>query len=121
MVDRTSSVDKTHHIVCGTVSSLSPFGVFVPSNPSSVPAQLQQLQTLINSFNLKKPAAKKFTHRLDDARKAFNKIHKNKVKPFQELAEFIRDVRAQTGKSLTAAEAQDLLLLATQIQSEVGC
>ena len=34
-VDRTSSVDTTHHIVCATVTSLSPFAIF--SQPAQAP------------------------------------------------------------------------------------
>ena len=92
--------------------------------PVNVSAELQQLQLLLNSFNLKKPAAKKFTHRLDEARKALvnEKQHKHNEKRFcDELAKFIKDARKETGKSLSAAEADQLLLLATQIAHEAGC
>ena len=116
--DRTTSTDSVNHIVCGTVSSLSPFAVLTPSD---INGQLQQLQALINSFNLKKPAAKRFTHRLDDARRALNR-RKHSAKAFcEELGEFIKDVRRQTGKSLTASEASQLLALAQQIAGEAGC
>ena len=65
-----------------------------------VAGQLQQLQSLIDSFNLRKPAARRFTHRLDDARRALNK-RKHSTKHFcEELGEFIRDVRRQTGRSV---------------------
>src|SRR5262249_15361747 len=67
-VNRTTSVDSVNHIVCGTVSSLSPFAVLAPVGISS---QLQQLQVLVNQFNLGRPADKQFTHRLDNAKKAF--------------------------------------------------
>ena len=116
--DRTTSVDSANHVVCGSVSSLSPFAVLMRID---VAGQLQQLQSLIDSFNLRKPAARRFTHRLDDARRALNK-RKHSTKHFcEELGEFIRDVRRQTGRSLTTAEASQLLALATQIALEVGC
>ena len=60
---------------------------------------------------------------MDDARKAWARQRKHHhLKLFcHELAEFIRDVRKASGRSLTAAEASQLLLLATEIEGEVGC
>jgi hypothetical protein len=115
-VNRTSSVDHTNHIVCGTVSSLSPFAVLTRTNVSG---ELQALQTLVNSFNLRKPAARKFNHRLDAARKALAKGHHKKF--CKELDAFLRDVQKQSGKSLTASEADQLRTLAEQIASKAGC
>lgn len=47
---------------------------------------------------------------------------KQRLKLFcHELEKFISDVRKASGKSLTAAEASQLLLVATQIEGEVGC
>ncbi len=118
-VDKTTSVDTATHIVCGRVPSLSPFAVLAPIDVS---AQLQQLQVLINSFNLSKPAAKRFTHRVDELRRAWTSKHKHSNRRFcHELAEFVEAVERQSGRTLTAAEANQLLTLAALIAGETGC
>jgi hypothetical protein len=118
-VDRTSSVDIVNHLVCGTAPSLSPFAVLMPIDISG---QLQQLQVLINGFNLNKPAAKKFTHRVDKLRKEWAAQDKQTVKRFcKTLAQFMDDVRKQSGRKLTPSEASQLLMQAEVIAGEVGC
>ena len=118
-VDKTTSVDIVNHIVCGSVPSLSPFAVLAPIDVS---AQLQQLQVLINSFNLRKPVAKRFTHRVDELRRAWASKHKHSKRRFcHELAELVEAVQKQSGRTLTAAEANQLLTLAALIAGETGC
>lgn len=109
------------HVVCGDVSSLSPFAVLIPPD---VAGQLQQLQGLIDNFNLRKPVARRFTHRLDDVRRAWFRHHRHKDtrETFcEELGEFIVNVQRQSRKTLTAGEAGQLLALAQLIAGEVGC
>ena len=89
-----------------------------------VSRELQELQILINSFNLNKPDARRFTHRLDDARRAWTRHlkHEHGVRAFcEELAEFISTVQAQAGNTLTADEATQLVTVAELIASEAGC
>ncbi len=120
-VDRTTFTSPTDHVVCGDVSSLSPFAVLIPPD---VAGQLQQLQGLIDNFNLRKPVARRFTHRLDDVRRAWFRHHRHKDtrEPFcEELREFIANVQRQSRKTLTAGEAGQLLALAQLIAEEVGC
>jgi hypothetical protein len=89
-----------------------------------VSRELQQLQILINSFNLSKPEARRFTHRLDDTRRAWvrHRKHAHSAKAFcEELAKFINAVQKQAGNTLTAGEATQLLTVAELIASEAGC
>ena len=111
--------------ICGRVTSLSPFVVAVKVPPSAdVATQLQQLQAMVESFNLRKAVAKRFIHRLDQVQDAWadTRDHKKVTKKFCEaLDKFMRDVQKATGKTLTAAEAAQLLALSQLIASEIGC
>jgi hypothetical protein len=121
-VDRTTMpVDPLNQLVCGLVSSLSPFAVFMPVDVSG---QLQQLQALVESFNLRKPVAKRFAHRLDEVLAAWadSHHHKHSARDFcKNLDKFMRDVEKATDKTLAAAEASQLLSMAQLIAGEVGC
>ncbi len=118
--DVTTSTDTTAHIVCGSVTSLSPFGVFFQQ--PNVLSELHQLQVLIDSFNLKKPATRRFTHRLDEARRAFVKSKHDSTKTFcREMSDFIKDVQKAPGRTLTTAEANQLLSIAMSIVAQAGC
>jgi hypothetical protein len=110
-----------NHLACITVGSLSPFAVVMPMD---VAGQLQQLQGLVESFNLRKPVAKRFAHRLDKALAAWadKHHHKHSARDFcKDLDKFMRDVEKATGTTLTAAEAAQLLTLSQLIAGEVGC
>jgi hypothetical protein len=118
-VNRTTAVDESNHVVCGTVSSLSPFAVLMPID---VTGRLQELQVLINSFNLKKPAAKKFMHRVDKLRRAWVTEQTHHPHRFcDELAKFVKAVHKESGKKLTRAEANELLERAALLAIDVGC
>ncbi|MEO8679226.1 MAG: choice-of-anchor Q domain-containing protein [Vicinamibacterales bacterium] len=124
-VDVTSRLTATS--VCGNVTSLSPFvvAVRVPAPSVDVAAQLRQLEAMVNSFNLRKPVARRFVHRLDEVQEEWRETRhhqKNHTKEFcKELDKFMRDVQKATGKTLTAAEAGQVLALAQLIAGEVGC
>lgn len=117
-VDVTASF--ANGIVCSTpLASLSPFAVLAPMD---IAAQLAQLQELIDSFNLRKRVELRFTFRLDIARFVWSWKHRHNVRAFcAEMQDFVREVRRSTGRTLTAAEASQLLQLATQIETEAGC
>lgn len=118
-VNRTTLVDKVEHIVCGTVTSLSPFAVLVPI---SVSAQLQDLQVAINSFNLRKPAAERFNHRIDKLRGLWVSQHKHAERRFcAELAKFVKTVGKESGKTLSPEEANELLTRAASIAGAADC
>jgi hypothetical protein len=118
-VNRTTSVDAVHHIVCGAVTSLSPFAVLAPI---SISRQLQDLQAAINSFNLQKQAAHKFTHRVDKLRRALASDHKHGGTRFcAALARFVHAVEKQSGNTLTTAEANEVLMRAAAIAASAGC
>lgn len=118
-VDRTTSFDPVNRIVCGIVSSLSPFAVLAPID---VTQQLQDLQVLINNFNLRKPVDKRFTHRVDKLKTVWVSDRRNRSKQFcHELAKFTQLIAKESGKTLTASEANQLLALTVSIRGSAGC
>ena len=118
---RTNSVDTLNHVVCGNVPSFSPFAVLMRVD---IDGQLQQLQALVESFNLRKPVARRFIHRLHEVRAAWadKHHHKHSGKEFcKNLEKFMRDVQKTIGKTLTTAEAGQVLALPQLIATEVSC
>ena len=120
-INRTASVNTVDHVVCGVVSSLSPFAVLMPAD---VAGQLQVLHALVESFNLRKPVARRFIHRLGEVREAWVSKHRHHHRTHEfcrELEKFMRDVEKASGRTLTAAEADQLLALAHVIAGDAGC
>jgi hypothetical protein len=92
--------------------------------PSSVTTAglLQQLIDLVAADNLRQGISNSLDAKLQDVQAALNAARNNNIGTACNLmTAFINDVNAQSGKSITTAQAQALLNLATQIKQSLGC
>lgn len=94
-VDRTTSLDTTNNIICGSVTSFSNFIVAI------VPTT-QDLIDKINTMGLEKGLTNSLTAKLETAQRNNPNVAQNT------LDAFINEVNAQSGKGLTPAQATEL-------------
>ena len=82
-------------------------------------AQISALINTINSFQLPKGLQTSLDAKLRDALSAVNAG--NTATACSDLTDFISEAKAQSGKKLTVAQADQLIAAATQIQVVLGC
>ena len=111
-VDCTTLVDTENDIICGEVTSLSPFAVF-QGNPVQLVHQLVQ-QVL--DLNLQSGIENSLDAKLDAVLKAIDDLNaNNNVAAINVLGAFINAVEAQRGKKIPVGDADALIAAAQYI------
>jgi len=109
-LDRTISNDTINQIICGEVTSLSPFAVF-QGDPKQL---IQQLVQQVIDLNLQSGVENSLDAKLDAALKTIDDLNANNdVAAINSLSAFINAIEAQRGKKLTEEQA-DLLIADAQ-------
>ena len=99
------------------VPSLSPFVIV-----KGAADQFSDLVRLIKSFNLKAGIENSLDAKLQNALKAYQAaLAKDRPTACNQMGAFTSEVRAQTNKSITLSQADQLLSAANQIKRVVGC
>lgn len=105
-VDVTTTVDTSANLVCGEVTSFSPFVVVEPDTPEHL---LARLQDELASLNLPKGIAQALQAKLEAAAAALADGRPNGTGVASNvLAAFVNQLHAQRGKKVSTADA-DLL------------
>lgn len=104
-------------------STLNVYGARITLPSAVTPASLlQQLIDLVGSYNLKQGISNSLDTKLQDAQAALDAARNNNIGTACNLVtSFMNEVSAQSGKSITTAQAQALLNLAIQIKQSLGC
>jgi hypothetical protein len=109
-VDRTISNDTINQIICGEVTSLSPFAVF-----QDLKQLMQQLSQRIIDLNLQSGIENSLDAKLDAALKAIDDLNANNdVAAINTLSAFINAIEAQRGNKIPIGDA-DALIAAAQL------
>lgn len=87
--------------------------------PSSNANRINDLIALIRSFNLPAGTANSLITKLNDALAAIN--ISDTATACDYLAAFINETQAQSGKKITAEQADQIVSSASQIKTELGC
>ena len=87
--------------------------------PSSTPNQINDLIALVQSFNLPSGTANSLITKLEDALAAISAS--DTATACICLTSFINECQAQSGKKLTADQANQLINSANQIKAALGC
>jgi hypothetical protein len=87
--------------------------------PSSTPNQITDLIALVQSFNLPGGIANSLITKLQDALAAI--AASDTAMACDSLTAFINECQAQSGKKLTADQANQLINSANQIKTNLGC
>ena len=87
--------------------------------PSSSPNQINDLIALVKSFNLPAGTANSLITKLQDAQAAIDAS--DTATACDSLTAFINACQGQSGKKLTADQANQLINSATQIKTTLGC
>lgn len=83
---------------------------------------LQQLIDTVAAFNLRQGIANSLDAKLSNAQKALETARSgDAASACGMLSAFINEVQAQSGKTLTVAQATELVGLANQVQAALGC
>ena len=105
--------DTINKIICGTVTSLSFFGIFELEDPVVL---LQALAGKVFGLNLQQGISNSLDAKLDAALKAIDDINANNdVAAINTLQAFINAVQAQWGNKISEADADALIVTAQQI------
>ena len=108
----------TNHVVCGTFSSLSPFALLAPSSHRPT---LEDLIALVDSFDLQHGIERSLDAKLQNARAALAAARTgNRAAACNLLNAFVNEVQAQSGKSMTPAQAGQLVTMAIQIETSLA-
>jgi hypothetical protein len=85
-------------------------------------AQVANLAVVVQNFNLVQGIANSFDAKLQNILSALSAAQSGSVANVcGQLAAFINETQAQSGKKLTVAQANQLIAAATQIKAVVGC
>ena len=87
--------------------------------PSSVPSEINDLIALVASFNLEPGIENSLITKLQDALSAIN--GSDIATACVSLTSFINECQAQSGKSLSPEQANQLVDSASQIKDDLGC
>jgi hypothetical protein len=87
--------------------------------PDSVSDQLNDLSTLLDSFDLPDGTEASLISKLQDALTAVN--NSDTATACDSLTAFIKASQAQSGKKLTAEQTTQLIDAAAQIKTDLGC
>jgi hypothetical protein len=94
----------------------------VVSLSPSAPALLQQLIDTVRLENLKKGIANSLDAKLTNAQAALAAAQAgNYANACGALSAFINEVQAQSGKSITVAQATQFIAAANDVRAEIGC
>jgi predicted outer membrane repeat protein len=110
-VNVTTSVDTVNRIICGSVTSFSPFALFQTT--------INDLIALVNSFNLPKGTADSLLDKLTNAQARIASGHLRAG--CNRLSAFINDVETQSGKKLTPNQANQLIVAANGVRAGLRC
>lgn len=91
----------------------------VPTVPTNTEAQLDDLISLVRSFNLPVGTANSLIRKLQNAIDAANAS--DTATACDLLTSFINECQAQSGKKLTPAQSTQLINSANQIKTSLGC
>ena len=103
-IESTTSLDTTNKIICGVVTSLSPFAIF----KGGIASLIQQVATL----NLNKGEKKSLTTDLEAAKQAL--VRGNRKAARNQMNDFISDVRALKRSGRLNSTMADSLILQAQ-------
>jgi photosystem II stability/assembly factor-like uncharacterized protein len=113
----TTSWNFPTRTICGTTTSLSPF-VLV----KGVVSQIGDLIRVVNALDLRKGITTSLDSKLQNASSAYSSAASHDYAAVcNMMSAFISSVQAQTGQSLTSAEATKLISAAKQIKATAGC
>ena len=113
----TTTVNCTATDASGN-SSTATFQVTV----QSAMQQLQELTSLVNSFNLQQGIENSLDGKLQNVRDALNAARAGDLATACNRQEaFINEVRAQTDKKISSAQAEQLIAAAKQVKAALGC
>ncbi len=91
-------------------------------NPKGPTDLINDLVSLVQSFNLTQGISNSLDAKLATAVAALNAMHAGDITTACNLlSAFINDVQAQSGIALTTAQATQLIALANQIKAALGC
>jgi len=114
-VDITTSLDTENDIICGTVTSLSFFGVFELEFVDPVEL-LGELAGKVFGLNLQHGIENSLDAKLDAALKALEDVNNNNdVAAINALEAFINAVEAQSGNKIATEDADVLIAAAEEI------
>lgn len=123
--DISVQADGSLHIVwnSGEVGARNVYAAKITLPSSATPGTLlQQLIDLVASYNLKQGISNSLDAKLQNAQKALDAARNNDIGTACNLVNaFMNEVSAQSGKSITSAQAQALLDLGLQIKQSLGC
>jgi hypothetical protein len=113
----TTSYDFATRTICGTVTSFSPF-ILV----KGIVNQLKDLVRAVDESDVRKGIATSLDAKLENAEDAFDSASTNdKTTVCNLMGAFIDNVQAQSGQSLTLAEAESFTSAARQIEATLSC
>jgi hypothetical protein len=113
-VDCTTSLDVNNKIICGSVTSLSPFALLEEEGDP-----ITNLITLVQGMSIDKGVKKGLVSKLNAALKAINANDTRTA--CMRLLDFINLVNAQIGKKINMTDANQLIDDATDIRTSLGC
>jgi hypothetical protein len=108
-IDVTTSLDTTRHVVCGSVTHFSAFTVGMASTDFLFVSLLHEINTGVSD----RGDANSLAAKVKAAQAAFDRQQNQPAQ--QALRAFENEVRAASGKGLTASEAAKLLQMADAI------
>jgi len=119
-VDVTTSIDTVSKIICGTVTSLSFFGVFESEFVDPVEL-LQELAGRVITLNLQQGISNSLDAKLQASMQALDDINENNnVAAINTLQAFINTVKAQRGNKISEADADALIASVQKIIDLLG-
>jgi hypothetical protein len=118
IVTGCNGINRIVYAVPGTFGDFDVYSFTFQLN-DSVADQLNDLLALVRSFNLHDGTEASLITKLQDALAAVN--NSNTAIACDSLTAFINASQAQSGKKLTAAQAQQLVQSAAQVKRDLGC
>ncbi|MDI6448075.1 FIMAH domain-containing protein [Anaerobaca lacustris] len=106
-------IDETAHVICGVVSSLSPFIVVERIAPPCPAERLEELIAIVAELDLPRGTKNSLSATLNAALRSLERGH---TKPaISQLGAFINQVKAQRGKAIAQGTADALVATAQQV------
>ncbi len=117
-IDATTSLDTINDIICGTVSSLSPFVIM---EDLGLVELLLNLSQAVTDLNLQQGIDNSLDAKLDSALQALQDINQNNdVAAINSLNAFINAVLAQSGNQISMEDGDQLIATAQAIMALLG-
>jgi TolB protein len=111
-----SDIDGDRVVYTNNDAGFEQVFLFTFGNPTP---HVGDLVNLVQSFNLKQGIANSLTAKLGSAQSAI--ARGDLATACGVLGAFINEVQAQTGKAITASQANQLIAMATALRSSLGC